>query len=186
MTSNRLPILADEIRKAHAEVGVAMLTAAERSIAAGHLLMEAKELAGHGEWLPYLKALGIPPRTAQRYMTLAASGFKSATVAYLGIRRAERFIAMIDQCWELHAELSQLGESLSPRVVTKALAEYYTDRFGIYLITVAQTAQMISHRDDCQELFFAAVFAYAENSCGDAFEATVKTLFPPELMAEAA
>jgi hypothetical protein len=52
MSSNRLPILAEEIRKAHADVQEAAKTAAERAIEAGHALIEAKELLKHGEWLP--------------------------------------------------------------------------------------------------------------------------------------
>ena len=49
--SNRLPVLAAEIRRAHADVQEAATTAAERAIDAGHALVEAKVLCGHGEWL---------------------------------------------------------------------------------------------------------------------------------------
>jgi hypothetical protein len=183
MTSNRLPVLADEIRKAHAEVGAAMATAAERAITAGHLLIEAKELAGHGEWLPYLKALGIPPRTAQRYMTLAASGCKSATVAHLGIGRAERFIALTVRCLELAAELQEF-QSL-PKM-TRSFAAHFTELLGTFLATVVQLIEMVSHRDDCPKVFSDAMMTFAENGDIGAAEATVKALLPPELLDEAA
>ena len=53
--SNRLPILAVEVRRAHADVGDAEKVAAERAIVAGHALIEAKSLVGHGNWLVWLK-----------------------------------------------------------------------------------------------------------------------------------
>ena len=53
--SNRLPALAAEILKAHADVQDAAKTALERAIAAGHALIEAKALVKHGEWLPWLR-----------------------------------------------------------------------------------------------------------------------------------
>lgn len=93
--SNRLPILAAEIRQAHLDTLAAEKTAAERAIAAGEALSEAKALAKHGEWLPFLKAAGVPERTAQRYMRLAASRLKSDTVTVLGgIGAALRFIRL--------------------------------------------------------------------------------------------
>lgn len=43
------------------------------AIKAGEYLVQAKELVGHGNWLPWLKeqCKGISEKTAQRYMTLA-------------------------------------------------------------------------------------------------------------------
>ncbi len=43
------------------------------AIKAGEYLVQAKELVGHGNWLPWLKknCIGISDKTAQRYMTLA-------------------------------------------------------------------------------------------------------------------
>ena len=54
-SSNRLPVLAAEIRAAHTGVLDAAKTAAERSIEAGRALLEAKELVKHGEWGAWLK-----------------------------------------------------------------------------------------------------------------------------------
>jgi hypothetical protein len=87
--SNRLPLLAAEIRKAHADVQEAAKTAAERAIAAGHALIEAKELLKHGEWLPWLREhCALAERTAQLYMKIARSGLESATIADLGLNAA--------------------------------------------------------------------------------------------------
>jgi hypothetical protein len=94
--SNRLPILADEIRCAHADVQEAAKTAADRAIDAGNALIEARALVAHGEWLPFLEQAGVKERRARQYMQLARSGLKSATVADLGgIRAALEWLAML-------------------------------------------------------------------------------------------
>jgi hypothetical protein len=82
--SNRLPILAAEIKQAQEDIDKASVTVAVNALAAGNALIEAKALVKHGEWLPFLKEAGVQERTAQRYMTLARSGLKSDTVTDLG------------------------------------------------------------------------------------------------------
>jgi len=93
--SNRLPVLAAEVRRAHGDAREAAKTAADRAIAAGHALMEAKALARHGEWLPWLKEYcGVSERSAQQYMQIARFDLKPETVADLGgIRAAVAFLA---------------------------------------------------------------------------------------------
>ena len=92
---NQLPVLAAEIRKAHADVQDAAKTAAERAIEAGHALIEAKALVKHGEWLPWLREhCALPERTAQVYMKIAGLGLKSATVAVLGLNAAAKTIML--------------------------------------------------------------------------------------------
>ena len=87
--SNRLAVLAGEIRAAHQGSRSAAITAAERAVAAGTALIEAKRLVPHGKWQIWLREnCGLGGRTARRYMDLAASGLKMATVANLGIRGA--------------------------------------------------------------------------------------------------
>ncbi len=94
-TSNRLPHLAAEIRRAHADVQEAAKTAAERAIDAGHKLLEARELVKHGEWLPWLREnCALAERTAQLYMQLARKGVKPATVADLGLQAAANAIEL--------------------------------------------------------------------------------------------
>jgi hypothetical protein len=93
--SNRLPILASEIRQAHADVQEAAQTAAERAIAAGHKLIEARALVEHGAWLPWLREhCALADRTAQLYMQLARRGVKSATVAVLGLKGAAQALQL--------------------------------------------------------------------------------------------
>lgn len=82
--SNRLPVLAADIRRAHNAAQTAATLAAGKAIEAGHALAEAKALVGHGGWLHFIADAGVPERTAQRYMTLARSGLKSDTVSDLG------------------------------------------------------------------------------------------------------
>lgn len=83
---NRLPTLAADIKAAHLEAQRSAQAMAERALEAGRLLIEAKEAVRHGEWSPWLKEhVDLPERTARRYMQLARSGVKSATVADLGI-----------------------------------------------------------------------------------------------------
>ena len=94
-SSNRLPILQTQIVEMHKAVGRFEREAASAAIGAGKMLIDAKGLCGHGEWLPWLKALGIHERTARRYMTLAASNLKSDTVSDLGgITPALRFLRL--------------------------------------------------------------------------------------------
>jgi len=92
--SNRLPALAAEIRAAHDDVRRSALATAERALAAGKALTEAKAALPHGAWQAWLKAnTGLSTRTARRYTQIAASGFEMATVANLGVRAASEAIA---------------------------------------------------------------------------------------------
>jgi Protein of unknown function (DUF3102) len=63
--SNRLPILAAEIREAHGAARAAA-PVVDRARDAGTKLIEAKGLLGHGEWLPWLKETGVAPCEARR------------------------------------------------------------------------------------------------------------------------
>lgn len=95
--SNRLPILAEEVKRAHAGVVDAAKTAAERAIEAGRALNEAKSLLKHGEWLPWLRDHAeVSERTAQLYMRIAALGLKSETVADIGLKAAAKVMWTIE------------------------------------------------------------------------------------------
>jgi hypothetical protein len=97
--SNRLPILAAEIQAAHAAALAAARTSVEKAVEAGKLLIEAKAALPHGQWLPWLRDIGLSPRTAQRYMQLAlVPADKYVTVAHLGIKRALEAIAELPAC----------------------------------------------------------------------------------------
>jgi Protein of unknown function (DUF3102) len=70
--SNRLPVLAATINEHLEAAETATRRGLEHAIAAGLLLIEAKELVAHGEWIPWLKAnCRLSPRQAQVYMRLA-------------------------------------------------------------------------------------------------------------------
>jgi hypothetical protein len=92
--SNRLPILIAEIRAANEACVSAVRTSVVKAIETGKLLIELKELAGHGHWLPSLSEAGLTPRTAQRYMRLASLSPEDATrVSHLGVGAALSAIA---------------------------------------------------------------------------------------------
>ena len=69
----RLPVLAAKINAAHATVKGHIKATISVMMAAGDDLREAKSLAGHGKWLPWLKANcpEVSERTAHLYMQLA-------------------------------------------------------------------------------------------------------------------
>ena len=56
----------------------------EAAIRGGHHLLTAKERLPHRDFLPFLERAGLEPRTAQRWMALARTGWKCDTVSYLG------------------------------------------------------------------------------------------------------
>ena len=90
---NRLPTLANEINRAHRKARQAARTSLKYAIAAGQLLLEAKETTGHGKWLEWLSLnVVVSERTAQDYMRLAQHqdklSPKSAAAADLTIRAA--------------------------------------------------------------------------------------------------
>ena len=65
--------LAREARIEHDAAARAWESAVEHAYRCGGLLIEAKALCGHGGWLPWLADVGIPERTARRYMQVAKS-----------------------------------------------------------------------------------------------------------------
>lgn len=97
--SNRLPVLLAAAREAHDEAARHTLTAAERGIAAGAALAEAKALVPHGGWSEWLREGGIPARTAQRYMNLHRAGCVPAIVADLGWSEADRLASLSRKIW---------------------------------------------------------------------------------------
>ena len=80
-TSNTGPVL-DQLAK---WVAVQYSRSIEPWLVCADLLLEARGIAGHGEWLPFLAQAGIPARTAQDMLSVARAGIKSATVAHLGV-----------------------------------------------------------------------------------------------------
>jgi Protein of unknown function (DUF3102) len=93
--SNRLPVLAATISEHLEAAETATRRGLEHAIAAGQLLVEAKELVAHGEWLPWLQAnCRLSERQARTYMRLARNRhrLKSAVTADLTIAAAEALV----------------------------------------------------------------------------------------------
>ena len=86
--SNRLTVLADRVGEAFRLGRSKSVEAAQAYLDCGSMLAEAKAECDHGEWIPFLKRAGIPERTAQRMMKLAASGESAETLADKGIKAA--------------------------------------------------------------------------------------------------
>jgi len=94
LLDNRLPVLAGEVQAAHRQVTEAAGAAVIAARTAGAALIEAKGRLPHGAWLPWLREIGVKPRTAQAYMQLAAlDGPNAQRVAHLTLRRALRSVA---------------------------------------------------------------------------------------------
>lgn len=85
--------LAVEIREEHEACEHDAHSAVERAINCGRMLIEAKEKAGHGSWLPWLRDnFPAAATTAQNYMRLAGQE-NAQRVAHLPLRDALAEIA---------------------------------------------------------------------------------------------
>ena len=61
------------------------------------ILAKAREIAAHGEWLPFLEHAGIPERSARRMIRFARAGVQIGHVADLGgIREADEALALVE------------------------------------------------------------------------------------------
>lgn len=79
--SEELVSLAVEIREEHEACEHDAQSAVERAIRCGEMLSEAKEKAGHGNWLPWLEAnFPSSERTARGYMAMAANRQRVADI----------------------------------------------------------------------------------------------------------
>jgi hypothetical protein len=86
--------LAREARAEHQAAQRHWESAVEHAHRAGRCLLDAKALCRHGGWLPWLRDVGIPARTAQEYMRLAR---KYADPAYLPDTIADALEAVEDR-----------------------------------------------------------------------------------------
>jgi hypothetical protein len=70
--SNYLIDIAARIKAEHQAVAASLKQSVYHAIAAGELLLEAKEQVPHGQWLPWLaERCEVTPRAAQMYMRVA-------------------------------------------------------------------------------------------------------------------
>jgi hypothetical protein len=95
-----LNAIAKQINECFAQINKAFGHIFLRALEAGELLTKAKDIVGHGKWLPWLKdnCPNLPERTAQEYMWLAdhrkemEEKIKSADFAHLTISQAKRLM----------------------------------------------------------------------------------------------
>jgi hypothetical protein len=126
--SNRLPILAASIRDHLDAAETATRRGLEHAIAAGLLLLEAKELVEHGYWLGWLQAnCRLGPRQAQTYMRLARNrhrldAIKNESTAFLTIAAAEALVGRPkpERSHGLPGQLDMLG---GPQIVADPASE---------------------------------------------------------------
>lgn len=120
--SNRLPVIQAAVAGLHGEVKSLMTRAADRALAAGELLIEAKALCQHGEWSNWLKSAGIPERSAQRYMALSRAGIPSAIVADLGFAECEKYASAASKLPALSEGQAACFKATDPQVDMSILA----------------------------------------------------------------
>ena len=63
------------------------------ALACGYLLLQAREIADHGAWLPFLRDAGIPPRTARRMIAFARAGVENGHMAVFSHGEIDTLIA---------------------------------------------------------------------------------------------
>ena len=88
LLSNRLCHLADEVRAAEATIHRSTEQSRVAFLTAGALLVEAKDICRHGEWLTFLKRAGVSRQRAAEMMKVARAGLQMPELRTLGGIRA--------------------------------------------------------------------------------------------------
>ena len=97
--------LARAISSEHKAVGDSFKAGMQHAIAAGRLLIEAKERLGHGEWLPWVeKHRGFNRFTAAAYMRLASNVQR---VAHLSVREGLKLLAAGEESVHFSSDSAQ-------------------------------------------------------------------------------
>ena len=78
------------------------------------LLLQAREVAKHGEWLPFIKAAGIPRRTASRMLDFARADIQMGHVAHLTYREIDGLIALSRRYTALGVEHAEADRHRMP------------------------------------------------------------------------
>ena len=71
----------------------------ESALCAAAGLAMLRDTLEHGDWLPALERIGLEPRTAQRWIAAAGTGFECDTVSYLGLSRTAKIGTALDRDW---------------------------------------------------------------------------------------
>ena len=121
--SNSLADLAARIVAEHTAIHGLLSDSIRRAISAGELLIEAKAMVQHGQWLPWLRDhCKISERTAQLYMRCAKNRVeieKSATVADLTLNEAAALLALSSDVRKLF-EFAKQTEGLNGEELVQA------------------------------------------------------------------
>jgi hypothetical protein len=122
--SNSLADLAARIVAEHTAIHGLLSDSIRRAMAAGDLLIEAKAMVQHGQWLPWLRGhCKISERTAQLYMRCAKNRIeiekKSASVADLTLNEAAALLALSSDVRKLF-EFAKQTEGLSGEELVQA------------------------------------------------------------------
>ena len=91
-----------------------------KAMALGRDFLEAKELLGHGKFLPWLEELGVSSSTANNYMRVAreiAPGSRMASLPY------GKALALLAAPAEAREELAEAAEDKSAAEIRKLIAE---------------------------------------------------------------
>ena len=172
--SNRLPVLAAEINAAIKGLKAAAETAFGHAIVVGERLIEVKDLAGHGNWLPWLNEhCHLSDRQAQKYMRLArakeALAAKAPLTADLTIEGAIAALAVAKPVSYLPpAGFLKIGRnhSLAKLPVSFVLApSYQHPRF--FFVTRVSDREIVGGRRPMRHDYVEAMLAAMDSSFAD-------------------
>jgi Protein of unknown function (DUF3102) len=160
--SNRLPVLAATISEHIDAANAATRRGLEHAIAAGLLLIEAKELVAHGEWLTWLQAnCRLSERQARTYMRLARHRHRleSAVAADLTIAAAEALVGKPKpEC--PHALPGQLDLLGAPEVPPSVPAACPVDSRAVVELVADLEQVLASLRDEGQRATISKTIAF--------------------------
>lgn len=87
---------------------------AEAKLEGARTLLEAREIAQHGQWASFVEDAGISPRTASRLIRLARAGVKSADMADLSEEGCETVIREALEITRIGAEYADADRARMP------------------------------------------------------------------------
>ena len=120
-TSNAGPILSELAERAGRHYGQS--TAAWLKCAA--VLLEAREIAGHGDWMPFLRDAGIPARTASRMLDFARTDIQIGHLADLTRTEIDALIAQAHRDFPHRAPDWEYARALVEAVIAIASERGY-------------------------------------------------------------
>ena len=103
-----------------ASVRIHMRNMVNNALELGTDLAEAKEACAHGQWLPWLKSVGISSSTAANYMRIAREVDADSRVAQLPYTK---ILALIAAPPEEREELAEMAEDMSAAEIRRLTEE---------------------------------------------------------------